>query len=376
MRISIPKSMRAVCALAAGMVIGHGQMTWAGWTGSMNGAGYGKAKVNVTSSTSVSNSVATTNMFFPSAAMSNYVGYVFGGRLPNGSSPLTLARILGKAGYVWQATTVAKNGDKTDNSELQGFVIPVSPLSTTTLEVTDFSMDTSDTNGCAAGQALYTFTWHWTGSDSGAAQQLKWYEFDGELPLDFDGDIGSLSNAVLVAGPWLAFVTPPQFCEGTCPTNFDEVLTYSFCANADSNKIYMVTDGIAESVPCATSFTGFQSPIGGADATGGTCVSPVRRSKMGSTIPVKMILQTCSGKPITTGNHKITVVNCANPTVILNGVAADAATTGNLFRKTDPKGGWHFNLNTKRTGMTAGIWQIIATLADGSVHSVYIQLTP
>lgn len=50
----------------------------------------------------------------------------------------------------------------------------------------------------------------------------------------------------------------------------------------------------------------------------------------------------------------------------------DAATTGNQFRLTD--GEWHFNLDTKATGMTRGIWQLVATLSDGSQHRAWIQV--
>ena len=35
---------------------------------------------------------------------------------------------------------------------------------------------------------------------------------------------------------------------------------------------------------------------------------------------------------------------------------------------------WHFNLDTKGTGMSTGIWLLRATLSDGSDHSVWIQL--
>src|SRR5712671_575893 len=97
---------RVIGVAVVGMIIGHGQSAWAGWSGSMNGSGYGKAQVNVTSSTLKSNTVATTVTNFPSAAMTNTIGYVFGGPLPSGASKSTLARILGQAGYVWKSTTV------------------------------------------------------------------------------------------------------------------------------------------------------------------------------------------------------------------------------------------------------------------------------
>jgi hypothetical protein len=239
---------RTIGVVAVGMMIGHGQLAWAGWTGSMNGAAYGKASANATSSTAKSNAANSAVMTTPSAAIKPTTGYSGSAPLPSGASASTYSRIKGLAGYVWQASTVAANGDKTDDSELIPFVTPTSPMATTTLDVLSVSIDT---NGCGAGQALYTFIWHWSGSDAGTAQQVKFYEFDGELPTNSDSwanaDVGSLSNAVPLGDPIIASL--PIFCDGPCPTNFDEVVTNSICGPADSNKMYMVTDGIAVSLP-------------------------------------------------------------------------------------------------------------------------------
>jgi len=369
---------RAIGVVAAGMMIGHGQLAWAGWTGSMNGAGFGKASANVTSSTAKSNAANSAVMTKPSAAIKPTSGYSAGASLPSGASALTFSRIKGQPGYVWQASTLASNGDKTDNSELTGYVTPTSSGATTTLEVMSVS---TDTNGCGgAGQALYTFIWHWSGSDAGTAQQVKFYEFDGALPTDSNfwanADVGSLSNAVPLGDTIIGNVNNGE-CE-LCPTNFDEVVTNSFCATADSNKVYMVTDGIAVALPCPLSFTGFLTPIGGADATGGNCTSGVRGFKSGSTIPVKMNLRTCDGVPVTTGDNKISVVKCdnqASPETAIDATPTDKATTGSLFRLTNASTGqWQFNLSTKTAGMSRGRWQIIATLSDDSVHSVYVDI--
>jgi hypothetical protein len=37
-------------------------------------------------------------------------------------------------------------------------------------------------------------------------------------------------------------------------------------------------------------------------------------------------------------------------------------------------GEWHFNLDTKDTAMTTGIWLLQATLSDGSQHTAWIQV--
>jgi hypothetical protein len=55
--------------------------------------------------------------------------------------------------------------------------------------------------------------------------------------------------------------------------------------------------------------------------------------------------------------------------------ATDAATTGTQFRLTDASTGeWHFNLDTKTSGMSQGTWYLTAKLSDGSTHFVYIAI--
>jgi hypothetical protein len=57
----------------------------------------------------------------------------------------------------------------------------------------------------------------------------------------------------------------------------------------------------------------------------------------------------------------------------IDATPTDAATNGNQFRLTDAATGkWHFNLDTKATGMTKGTWKIVVTLADGSTHTAFI----
>jgi len=367
----------AMGVVVVGMIISHAQPAWAGWTGSMNGSGYGLAQVNVTSSTLKSNTVATTVTNFPSAAMTNTVGYVFGGPLPSGASKATVARILGQAGYIWKSTTVAKNGDKTDNSSLSNYVTASSIAASTTLEVVSCIIDTNASNGCPPGQALYIFYWNWSGSDNGTAQRLQWWQIDGQLPPDFNGDFTTLPGYVLIDE---RFGLQPSECDGPCPPGFFGRNSASFCATNDPDQVFLVTDGIAVSLPCPLVFSGFLPPIGAADSTGGSCSAAVRGFKLNSTIPVKMILKDCDGSPVTTGEHKISVAKCDSQTgteASLDATPTDAATTGNLFRLTDANAGeWHFNLGTKQTHMTKGTWKIVVTLSDGSTHSVYVDIKP
>jgi hypothetical protein len=121
-------------------------------------------------------------------------------------------------------------------------------------------------------------------------------------------------------------------------------------------------------------FTGFLSPVGGADTTGGSFANPLRTFKMGSTVPVKFAAS-CGGAPVLTGTHTLQAIKYSDATSAgtpLDATARDSATTGDQFRLAD--GHWQFNLDTKGTGMSAGIWQLVATVSDGSQHMVWIQL--
>src|SRR5258708_1819908 len=84
--------------VVVGAIICLSQTAKAGWTGAMNGTGYGWASVNVTSSTLHSNLVKTPNMTGPSAAMTNTATYFAGAPLPSGWCPATVARIKGTSG--------------------------------------------------------------------------------------------------------------------------------------------------------------------------------------------------------------------------------------------------------------------------------------
>jgi hypothetical protein len=90
----------------------------AGWTGGMNGTGYGWAGVNVVSSTKATNSARTPNLSLPSAAITPF-GYKTNAALPSGASLNTYTRTKGNVGYVWQAATSGSTGDSTDNVEIE-----------------------------------------------------------------------------------------------------------------------------------------------------------------------------------------------------------------------------------------------------------------
>lgn len=121
-------------------------------------------------------------------------------------------------------------------------------------------------------------------------------------------------------------------------------------------------------------FEGFLPPIGGADASGGSFGSPLRTFKHGSTIPVKF-RTSCNGTTVTSGVHRLQVLKYSDSTTSgtpIDATPRDAASTGNEFRLSDDE--WHLNLDTQRTGMSQGIWLLVATLSDGSHHQAWIQI--
>jgi hypothetical protein len=109
-------------------------------------------------------------------------------------------------------------------------------------------------------------------------------------------------------------------------------------------------------------FTGFYSPVGGADATGGSCQAPIGTYKLGSVVPLKFDLS-CNGVPLTSGAPTVTIQSC----------------TGNfLFNGpfTLINNQWHFNIDSTVIGTAnsfAGVYRVTANLPDGSQHSAYLQ---
>jgi hypothetical protein len=139
--------------------------------------------------------------------------------------------------------------------------------------------------------------------------------------------------------------------------------------SSDSKRITITT---------AFAFNGFYSPIGGSveNYTGGSFADPLRAFKLGSTIPVKFGANWLNGSgALITGVHKLQAFKYSSatgdPTEVIDATPTDAATTGNEFRLTSTD--WHFNLSTK-SGFSAGTWLLIATLQDGSKHSVWITI--
>ena len=175
-------------------------------------------------------------------------------------------------------------------------------------------------------------------------------------------------------------VTASDNCDGQVPvvctppsgSGFPIGTTVVTCAATDSSGKTSTNSFTVTRAPLQ--FTGFLPPIGGADATGGSFAAPLRTFKMGSSIPVKFT-SACGGQPVLGGVHRLQVTKYADQTTAgepIDATPQDGATSGNQFRLSD--GQWHFNLDTKGTGMSNGIWLLVATLSDGSQHEAWIQL--
>lgn len=122
-------------------------------------------------------------------------------------------------------------------------------------------------------------------------------------------------------------------------------------------------------------FTGFFPPVNGADASGGSFESPVKTFRLGSTIPLKFRAH-CGGSPVTIGEHTLEAAKFSSSSSAeepIDATPADGASTENRFRHTG-NGEWHYNLDTRQSGMSRGVWQLVATLSDGSRHAVWVQL--
>jgi len=216
----------------AGVIVCLTHTAKAGWTGVMNGTGLGWASVNVTASTGQTNALRTPNMTGPSAAMTNTPTYFSGAPLPAGASPATIARIKGSAGYVWKASTVGSNGDKTDNAALDKLIkLPGA-------DCANLEMDSTSTIAPDGKSGILVVN---TKATAGTAILLRGYEYTGPLPetveeLETNED-SSLKWYVLMVGPF-------DLNSSNC-----NALIIPFTVETSITNLYFVSDGEAKSLP-------------------------------------------------------------------------------------------------------------------------------
>ncbi|MHB8522674.1 MAG: HYR-like domain-containing protein, partial [Limisphaerales bacterium] len=230
-------------------------------------------------------------------------------------------------------------------------------------------------------QGTYTVTWSYAdGHGNQATQTQRVIVHDTTAPqIACPADL-SLPCSVDLLVPVTFAVTATDNCDPApvvvaSPSSgslFPVGITTVNCTATDASGNQSVCSFTVTRAPL--DFTGFLSPMGGADASGGSYASPLRTFKLGSTIPVKFTAS-CDGAAVLSRIHRLQVIHYTSATTAGNPIDArpeDAATTGDQFRLVD--GQWMFNLDTKGTGMSTGVWLIRATLSDGSQHSVWVQL--
>lgn len=232
---------------AAFMVACCAQPAQAGWTGAMNGIGYGQASVNVRAFDTLASKtrfIATTNMLAPSAAITITAGYVFGAPLPQDASPATVAKVKGLPGYIWQATTVGSDGDSTDNIELENR-IRITAADCASLEMTSSAVVAPEGNSgtitvnakATAGTALWTRGIEFIGDPSLLPNDDETTDVNETIEFLKTNVNSSLKWDILLVGPFDLNTT-------NC-----SALTIPFTIETDIENLYFITDGVAKSLP-------------------------------------------------------------------------------------------------------------------------------
>jgi len=157
--------------------------------------------------------------FFPSAGIPGGPGFDVSIPRPPGCNPATFIGLEGGVLWTWEGGGNGVGGDSVDWSQswingygfgrveldpddgISGLVTPVSSTATTTLSVV----------GKILTPTLGMFTVDWMGSNQGTAQRIRWYEYLGTIPPNFEGDNTELPNWVSLStllreeirvGPW------------------------------------------------------------------------------------------------------------------------------------------------------------------------------
>jgi hypothetical protein len=199
-----------------------------------------------------------------------------------------------------------------------------------------------------------------------------------EYPSPIMGDLRDLAE--FLGRPRNRRAVVIDACDSTPSFEFIPPSGSMFPVGAHS-VIFRATDAAGNQASCsftvtraALDFTGFLHPIEGADATGGSYANPVKAFKYGNIIGVKFIAR-CDDSLVRDGVHTLRAIRALSATSNeppIDLVQSGSPATGNQFLFIDGK--WHFNLDTRASQMTAGIWQLVAWLSDGSQHRAWIQI--
>ncbi len=224
------------------MVLSQGQLGWAGWTGAMNGTGFGVAQVNVVSYKSGEQSTASTARQDPSAAVTVTPGYFAGALLPEDASPATVAKVKGSAGYVWQAETVGSNGDSTDEPELESRVTIIAADCASLAMNTSAVIDETNKTGTIIVNVLGT---------AGTAMWQRGFELTGgQVPPPDDPATTNKNEFIefLKANGTLKWDVLNVGLQNLNTTNCN-ALQIPFTYETSITNLYFVSQGVAKSLP-------------------------------------------------------------------------------------------------------------------------------
>jgi len=387
------------------MVFCHYQLARAGWSVSVGAIdGKGTVTVKVTSHTGPTNKITTPYLANPSAAINQQSNFVFAatGLLPLNADPRTYVQVRASSNYVTSIQSTNFNNDIGDSvtTDLLPYIIPRSACAGSDVEILPINV----------GPNSITFQYKAKLSDEGSAVLLRVVDavtgqqkyvvllvgpYDNTVPsnncegtITVNGNVNQLNMLLDGTTSTLPFsiTCPPDDivldCGSPLPETYDppavatgDTGPYTITYNPLANQLVLgvtnivtatATDTNGCTVSCqfkvyrqAITFNGFDAPIGGADATGGSCASPLRTFRLGNVVPVKFAML-CNGVPIVSGTPpRIEIVNC-------NGSPAFEG----LFEVFNSQ--WHFNIDSTVIGFP-GKYIVTAVLPDGSRHSVVLQ---
>ena len=391
------KAVTTTAGLLAILLVLYSQLARAGWSVKVGPTGSGTVTLKVTSSCRT-NIVQTPFMLNPSAAINRQSNFVFAVTRTNlaCANSNTFVQVRAFANYVTSIQSKTAGGDLNDSDELLPFVIPRSACASGNVEVVplqilsnsitlQYKAQLSDEGSAILLRVVDAVTEQQryvvlvTGpTDNGNNNCEGIFTVFGDpeqLLLLVDGNTSTLPFDIVCpddmvigcSAPVLDTYDPPAVATGdTGPF----MVTYD---PLPSQLVFGVTNTVTATAMdtngCTVScqfkvyrqpivFEGFFSPMGGADATGGSCQSPLRTFKLGNVVPVKFEM-TCGGLPVNSGVPIITIQSCAG------GISFQGP-----FHNVNDQ--WHFNIDSSIISV-AGKYRITATLPDGSQHSAVIQ---
>ena len=400
-------SFLRLAALTA-VVLGGDWPAIAGTQGAyMNSAGFGKAADSIVYGGRTNKAVTKIAGLGPCAAV-NPQNFTCSAdnivkELPPGTPSTVFCQSIGASNYRWSIKAYVTGGATADNPELEAR-LPINASECASYSLESQASLTDAYSGAITVNATAT---------AGAAIWLRGFEFPG-TPADLEDLLanGTLKFDLLVAGPF-------DFSTADCTA-----MNIPFTTQTGHENLYFVADGVAKSFPfeiycpenvtfgcsdalvypavqasggcgnvtvsynppatslptgvtpvtvtatdeagntaqCtflatrrALTFDGFFPPICG---TGGSATSPRATFNRGCVIPVKF-KTLCNRVPFVTGTPTLSIRRCPSTPV-----------GGGNFQMVANQ--WHFNWNTR--GLSAGTYELIATLQDGSQQRVFIKL--